>query len=97
MITIYIWKTSLKKCSQKLFKNVIREDLGACTFSIVLKRRYRSFSIYLITNIVAKVVLRTKVDYLNNTKSLESLLRSLSRKVNMKEVKPNRFNIELGI
>lgn len=50
---------------------------------------------YLIIGRVIEVVLKIRVGWSNNIEGLKSLLRFLSREINLEKVELSRFNIEL--
>lgn len=52
---------------------------------------------YLVTNTAAKKISGIKIELSNKIGGLESLLRSLSREIDLKKVEPGRFNTDLGL
>lgn len=95
--TIYISKMSLKKMFLRIFWNVIKAGTGACASNIILKIHYKSFSIYLAIDKAREKVFQIRIWLPNNTRGSKSLLRSLSKKVDLEKVEPSRPNVELNL
>lgn len=62
---------------------------------MVLKILYRSFSMYLTIDKVGKGASEAEMRWMDNIWDLESLLRSLSGEIDLKEKESDRQNKEL--
>lgn len=51
---------------------------------------------YLITDKAAKKIFETGIGLPGSTRGSKSLLRSSNKEIDLEEVEPSRFNIELG-
>lgn len=68
-------------------------------FNIVLKICCKFFSIYLVINRnkIKKVAFKAKIKWLDNTKDLKNLKKSLNKKIDLDKVESNRFNTTLEL